>query len=69
MKARGTRKVQAKKTNYMSDESFADLKQAVEGTLAFERGKRRQLVITRIQRPRSPKAGSPDKTSTIRRRS
>jgi len=28
--------VQTKKTNYMSDEAFADLKQAVEGALAFE---------------------------------
>lgn len=33
MKARGTRKVRTKKTNYMSDEAFADLKQALEGPL------------------------------------
>jgi len=36
MKATGARKVQTKKTNYMSDEAFADLKQALEDALAFE---------------------------------
>ena len=67
MKARVTRKVQTKKTNDMSDESFADLKQAVEGALAFERGKRRQLVVTRVQKPHPPKAGWPKRTSAKRR--
>ncbi len=47
MRARGTRKVQTKKTNYMSEEAFADLKQALEGALAHERGGRRELVVTR----------------------
>jgi hypothetical protein len=67
MKARGTGKVHAKKTNYMSGEAFADLEQALEDALAFERGKRRELVITRIQKPRPPKAGSPKRTSAKRR--
>lgn len=56
MKARGTRKVQTKKTNYMSDEAFADLKQALEDALAFERGERRDLSVTRPQGSRPPKA-------------
>ncbi len=37
MKAR-TRKVQTNKTNYMSDEAFGDLKEALEGALAYEQG-------------------------------
>ena len=39
----------------MSDEAFADLKEAMEDALAFERGKRRDLKVTRIQSPRSPR--------------
>jgi hypothetical protein len=39
----------------MSDEAFADLKEALEGALAFERGERRDLNVTRIQAPRPPK--------------
>jgi hypothetical protein len=57
MRARGTRKVQTKKTNYMSDEAFADLKQALQGALAYERGGRRELVVTRIEKPVPPKGG------------
>ena len=36
----------------MSDEAFADLKGAMEDALAFERGERRDLKVTRIQAPR-----------------
>jgi hypothetical protein len=43
MKTAKTRKVQTSKTNYMSDEAFADLKKAMEDAVAFERGKRRDL--------------------------
>ena len=39
----------------MSDGAFANLKEAMEDALAFERGKRRDLKVTRIQVPR-PKA-------------
>ncbi len=67
MKAR-TRKVQTTKTNYMSDEAFADLKEAMEGALAFERGDRRDLKVTRIQAPRPPKAMSPKDIARIRER-
>lgn len=40
MKAKGSPKDQTNKTNYMSDEAFADLKEALEVALAFERGRR-----------------------------
>ena len=46
------REVQTNKTNYMSDEAFGDLKEALEGALAFERGERRDLNVTRIQASR-----------------
>ena len=68
MTAKKTRKVQTNKTNYMSDEGFADLKAAMEGALAFERGKRRDLKVTRIQAPRPPKAMSPKDIARIRER-
>jgi hypothetical protein len=59
MKRENTRKLQTNKTNYMSDEAFAELKQAMEDALAFERGKRRDLKVTRIQVPRPPKTCNP----------
>jgi hypothetical protein len=36
MKTEKTRKLQTNKTNYMSDEAFAELKQAMEDALAFK---------------------------------
>jgi putative transcriptional regulator len=66
MKTGKTRKAQTNKTNYMSDEAFADLKEAMEDALAFERGKRRDLRVTRIQAPRAPKAMSPRDIARIR---
>jgi putative transcriptional regulator len=60
------RAVQTNKTNYMSDEAFGDLKEALEGALAFERGERRDLKVTRIQAPRPPKAMSPKDIARIR---
>src|ERR1041385_1498204 len=68
MKAAKIRKVQTNKANYMSDEAFADLKEAMEGALAFERGERRDLKVTRIQAPRPPKAMSPKDIARIRER-
>lgn len=44
------RRVEMEKSNYMSDEAFADLKEAFEDALAYERGERRDLIVTRIQR-------------------
>jgi hypothetical protein len=65
MKAtKSTRKVQRKKTEYMSDEAFADLREALEGALAFERDERRDLDVTRIRAPRPLKAMSPKDRQT-----
>jgi putative transcriptional regulator len=68
MKAARTSKVQTNKTNYMSDEAFGDLKEALEGALAFERGERRDLTVTRIQVPRPPKSMSPKEIARIRQK-
>jgi hypothetical protein len=59
MKTKDSPKSQTSKTTYMSDEAFADLKQGLKDALAFERGERRELEVTRIQAPRPPKALSP----------
>ena len=68
MKAARNRKMQTNKTNYMSDEAFADLKAAMEDAVAFERGERRNLKATRIHAPRRPKAMSPQDIARIRER-
>jgi putative transcriptional regulator len=68
MKTGKIRKVQTNKTNYMGDEAFTELKEAMEDALAFERGKRRDLKLTRIQAPRPPKAMSPTDIARIRER-
>src|SRR6267378_7477299 len=52
---KSTRKFQGMKTEYVSDEAFADLKQALEEARAFERGERRDLHVTRIRARRPPK--------------
>ena len=52
MKREKTHKLQTNKTDSMSDEAFADLKEAMKDAVAFEHGKRRKLKITRIQPPR-----------------
>lgn len=51
MKTGKTHKLQTNKTNYMSDEAFAELKEAMADALAFEHSKRRDLKITRIKAP------------------
>jgi putative transcriptional regulator len=68
MKTAKTRKVQTNKKNYMSDEAFAELKEAMEEALAFERGKGRDLKVTRVRAPRPPKAMSPKDIVLIRRK-
>ena len=60
------KKVQTNKTNYMTDEAFADLKEAMEDAVAFEHGRRRDLKVTRVQAPRRPKAMSPTDIARIR---
>ena len=68
MKRAKTHKSQTNKTNYMSEEAFAELKAAMENALAFEQGRRRELKITRIKAPRPPKAMSPTDIVQIRRK-
>lgn len=51
MKTAKTRRHKTNKTNYMSDDAFADLKTAMKDALTLERGKRRDLKVTRIQAP------------------
>ena len=68
MKTGKTRKTQTNKKNYMSDEAFAELKEAMEDALAFEHGKRRDLKVTRIRAPRPPKAMSAKDIVLIRRK-
>jgi len=65
--AKKNRKIQTNKANYMTDEAFAELKAAMEDALAFERGERRDLKITRI-RVQPPKAMSARDIVQIRRR-
>src|ERR1041384_6995461 len=68
MKTGKTRKRQTNKTNYMSDEAFADLKETMEDAVAFKRGRRRELKVIRIQAPRPPKAWSPRDIARIRKK-
>ena len=63
-----TRKTQTNKTNYMSDEAFADLKEALEGALDYEHVGRRELHVSRIRAPRPPKAMSPRHIARIRQK-
>lgn len=65
MKTR-TRNAQTTKSNYMRDEAFAELKEAMEGAVAFERGERRGLKVTRVRAPRPPKPMSPKDIARIR---
>ena len=55
MKSKRTRWAEKNK-NYMSDQAFADLKQALEDALAFEREERRDLNVTQIQASCHPNA-------------
>jgi hypothetical protein len=47
------------KTNYMSDEAFSVLKKAFDAAVAFERGKRGNLKVTRIEVPRRRRTHEP----------
>jgi len=51
--AKRDRRLKTNKATQMTDESFAQLKDAMEDALAFERGERRDLKITRIQASRA----------------
>ena len=52
----------------MSDEAFADLKEALGDALAYESGKRSDLPVTRIRVPRPPKPMSPKDIARIRQK-
>ena len=75
MKTAKTRKVQTSKTNYMSDEAFADLKKSMEDAVAFERGKPRDLKVTKFKLPEDQRQCHPkillesDNASTAPKRS
>jgi hypothetical protein len=60
-----SRKIRKKKSTYMSAEAFADLKDALEGALAFERGERCDLIVTRLQAPATPKVMAPKEIARI----
>jgi putative transcriptional regulator len=68
MKRVKNRKMQTNKTNYMSHDAFADLKAAMEGAVAFERGEHRNLKVTRIKGPRRPESMSPTDIARIRQK-
>jgi|GEM_PF-5240300 len=61
------RKIQMTR-NYMSDEAFAELKAAMEDALAFQRGNRLELVLTRMPRPKSQRTRLTEKTSGTTKR-
>jgi len=61
-------KAKAGKKNYMSDEAFGELRGALEDALAYERGERRDLKVTRVAVPRPPEPISRDQIVAIRRR-
>ena len=67
MKAKSLHGVQPKKVSQMSDEGFADLKEALEGALAFERAERRDLHVTRIRAPHPQKKKSPKDSANVER--
>lgn len=66
--AKKARRVQTNKTNYVSDEAFADINEAMKDALAFERGERRNLKVTTLcaplPRPLASPGGLPECVST-----
>jgi putative transcriptional regulator len=54
------------KRRYMSDSAFSELRSAFEDALAYERGRRPDLRVTRVPLPGSPKAFS--RTRIVRMR-
>jgi hypothetical protein len=65
--AKRTRTARPNKTNYMSDEGFADLTEALEDALAFECGERCDLNVTRIEAPRTAESNVTQRHLTRRR--
>ena len=68
MKAKRSCGVQPSNGREMSDEAFADLNEALEDAIAFERGQRRDLPVTRIQALPPLKAMSPKDSARKRQK-
>jgi hypothetical protein len=64
---RNSDKVYSKQPDHMSADTFADLKIALEDALAYERGERKDLKITRIQVSKPVRTSVRKKTSVKRR--
>jgi len=62
------KKAKVNKSNYMSDQTFAELKEALEGALAYERGDCTDLRVTRIAVPRPPKPMTSHEIIHVRQR-
>ena len=62
------RKAKVSKSNYMSDEAFAELKGAFEDALAYERDGRKSLHTTRVAVPRPPKPMSSSEITRVRQK-
>ncbi|MEO6392333.1 MAG: helix-turn-helix domain-containing protein [Pyrinomonadaceae bacterium] len=56
------------KTNFMSEEAFADLKGAYLDALSFERGETNKLHVTRLAVPHPPKPIKGTEIARIRRK-
>lgn len=56
------------KSSYMSDEAFAELKGAFEDALAYERGERKDLHVSRLAVPRPPKPMSGSEIARVRQK-
>lgn len=61
-----TQKAKVNKTGYMSDEAFAELREAFEDALAYERGERTDLRVTRVAVPRPPEPMSKEEIAAVR---
>jgi len=55
----------SQQNEHMSEKAFADLEEAVKNALAFERGQRRDLTVTRVQSPRPQKARNQKTTNRL----
>lgn len=58
--------VQTNGVNSMNDEAFPDLREAMEDAVAYERGERRNLKVSRIQAPRPAKASAGQSNNSSR---
>jgi putative transcriptional regulator len=57
-----------RKTEYMSDAAFAELKESLEQALAYERGARAGYHVTHVSIPVPPKSMSGSEIKRLRKR-